>query len=340
MSETITIAASPGVVVNQALPATGRISVVDLANGTPFDLTYLGFGCPGSMIIEAGTKVRLHAEVLNTGQMNILPVNNVGVSGTGIINITIYFVTDTIPPGTFPIAIPTQVVSAKVSTVTSLVNDGNSAGTQIVESTVGGAPGSTLSLTNDGNNSFIAVLIANVVNKLIQISNAGNLLKLGGAGQTVEQLGNELVDGNLTVSGNGAVTGTFTATGDATFNGAAPSITAANRIDAPIVNAPGGVLQFQEAGTNVMQITSTGPGLNANMRFGFLVGSISRFTGFSGTGSGTFSTNLGTTPNQIAFNPCTLSGSSQTIGGTIAQSSVVTTGNALAWGGMAFKDIG
>ena len=69
----------------------------------------------------------------------------------------------------------------------------------------------------------------------------------------------------------------------------------------------------------------------------FQAGTVTRFTGFSGTGSGTFNTNLGATPNQLAFNPCTVSGSSQTTGGTNAQSSVVTTGAGLAWGDMPSK---
>lgn len=85
-------------------------------------------------------------------------------------------------------------------------------------------------------------------------------------------------------------------------------------------------------GTNVLSTGNSG-------RVVLQAGAISRFTGFSGTGNGTFNTNLGATPNQITFNPCTVSGSSQTIGGTTAQSSVVTTGAGLAWGGHAWKDV-
>jgi hypothetical protein len=65
-------------------------------------------------------------------------------------------------------------------------------------------------------------------------------------------------------------------------------------------------------------------------------GSLSAITTFSGTGNGTVATGV-TSPTAIAFDPCTVSGSSQTIGGTNASSSVVTTGAGLAWRGTAWK---
>lgn len=225
MSQTITVVANPGTTSSVQLPSTGKVAVCDLANGTPFDLTYQGFGCPGSMTIEAGLKVRLYHEVLDTGQMSILPVNNVGVTGTGIINITVYFINETVPPGTFPVAIPTQIVSAKVSTVTDLINDGNPSGHQFEESTVSGAPGSTWSFTNDGNNSFIAVLISNVVHKLIQIFNSGNELRLGEAGNATEILGQLIIDQVLTSAGN------HIAAGGMNINTIRDNVTGVDQID-------------------------------------------------------------------------------------------------------------
>lgn len=55
---------------------------------------------------------------------------------------------------------------------------------------------------------------------------------------------------------------------------------------------------------------------------------------FTGTGNGTIATGI-TNPSNVLANPCTISGSSQTIGMTIASSSVVTTGAGLAWAGFA-----
>jgi hypothetical protein len=84
---------------------------------------------------------------------------------------------------------------------------------------------------------------------------------------------------------------------------------------------------------SVTQINVNSSGMNANLNAG---GSIAGMTTFSGTGNGTVATGI-TSPSCIAFDPCTTSGSSQTIGGTVASSSVVTTGAALAWRGLATK---
>jgi hypothetical protein len=203
LSVSLTLNATPGVQINQQLQNPGLVRSVKVSNGTPFDLVESGFGVKGNQIQPAGTEYMLHAEIENQGTIGILPVNNVGATGTGVIGLTIYFISDTPPIGTWPVPIPTQIVQAKVTTVTDLINDGNVAGHVFLESTVAGAPGSTWSLTNDGNNSFIAVLIANVVHKLIQLANSGNELKLGESGNITEVLGQLLIDQLLTVASQG-----------------------------------------------------------------------------------------------------------------------------------------
>ncbi len=449
MSQTITISAVPGQQINQSLPATSKVSVVDLANGTPFDLTYSGFGCPDQMVIEAGLKVRLYHEVLDTGKMSILPVNNVGVAGTGIINVTAYFVTDKVPPGTFPVAIPTQIVSAKVSTVTILINDGSAAGTQIVESTPAGDASSAVSLLNTGvlvlgnathkgsissdNGAFKTDGSGNVTSTsettgtitttgIITIPNniyinakdtggtARNLVGIGNdnnsrlwtapsahaiiedanlsthladfsatlidlliatkAEGTFESVGAATLDSTLAVTGASTLTGLATLNGGLTSTGGAQTITGnangslhlgqaatGDTLDTTsgvsgntYLKTPnsGGFIIFQVPnGTEIARINTSGYLLagatvydvGASGKVKFQAGTMTRFTGWSGTGSGTFNTNLGAVPNQIAFNPTTVSGSSQTIGGTNAQSSVVTTGAGLAFGAIAFKDV-
>jgi hypothetical protein len=406
MGQTITIVAVPGQQINQNLPATSRIAAIDLGNGTPFDLTYSGFGCPDQMIIEAGLKVRLYHEVLDTGKVSILPVNNVGVSGTGIINITVYFVNDTIPKGTYPVPIPVQIVSAKVSSVITLSNEGGAVGTEVID--IGTAANNKL--VDIFNNHFTwSVEQAGVAHTVLQGKSSGNPLQIGQNGDITELLGNWLVDGTetvtstltanggvnvttirdntagapqitlsnaspqVTVTNNESVAGTLTVTGDITANGAGTGLTVTNNelvsgtltvtglltangkvntseVDSPaatdfVVNVPtnqsvrlrvNGVDKFimnSSGGVTCDSVTVTGvAGIT------FQAGVLTRFTGFSGTGSGTFNTNLGAVPSRLAFNPCTVSGSSQTIGGTEAQSSVVTTGAGLAWGGTAWKN--
>lgn len=200
MSHIAAVILSPGVPFSEDCPQD--IIALKLSNGSPFDLTINGFGFTGPGIIPAGTEYMLYAAAYNSGIISILPTNNVGASGNGVMNLTFYHTVDKIPSGSWPVTIPVQTVQAKVSTVTDLINDGNTAGHQFLESTVSGAPGSTWSFTNDGNSSFIGVLIANAVHKLVQIANSGNELKLGEAGNATEVLGQLLVDQIATFTGN------------------------------------------------------------------------------------------------------------------------------------------
>lgn len=203
MSQALTpVVALPGVASRVTLNFPGGIYALKVTNGTPFDLTVSGFGFNGSGIIPAGLEYMLYAEVENSGAITILPINNNNINGTGVVNLTAYFPDEPKPVGQWPSTVPTQTVQAKVSTVTDLINDGNVTGHQFLESTVSGAPGSTWSFINDGNGSFIGVLIANVVHKLIQMANSGNELKLGEAGNATEILGQLLVDQLATFAGN------------------------------------------------------------------------------------------------------------------------------------------
>lgn len=88
-------------------------------------------------------------------------------------------------------------------------------------------------------------------------------------------------------------------------------------------------------GTEQMGVTSTGCSFAHSINL--VNGSLGQLKNFSGTGSGTVSTGI-TNPTAICFNPCTVSGSSQTIGGTTASSSVVTTGAGLAWSATAWHN--
>lgn len=108
-------------------------------------------------------------------------------------------------PGQFPVSLARQVaVGNQVSTTTnpSVQNDGNAAGTSVVEATQSGnTGGSNVSLLNDGTFT-LAQWASSTLTKLLQvIPGAATALKLGSAATTVETLGNAQVDGALTVTG-------------------------------------------------------------------------------------------------------------------------------------------
>jgi hypothetical protein len=169
-------------------------------------------------------------------------------------------------------------------------------------------------------------------------------------GLTINPAGTEVdmsacvVHGALTVTSsssldNGALT--TDGSGNILFHGKLGVASAGDVIDAStgadtyIKCRSGGNINFQSPnGTTAAHFDSSGL-LNVIHSINLVNGSIGQLTKFSGTGSGTVSTGI-TNPSAIAFNPCTASGSSQTIGGTTASSSVVTTGSGLAWMGTAW----
>lgn len=211
MSFTTTIVANPGVTSKTNIPTLSKVQVIDIGNGTPFDLTYQGFGCPDSMIIEAGTKVRLYHEVLDTGTCIITPVNNVGVTGTGIINLTAYYIAETVPQGTFPITIPAQIVQAKVSGVQTLSNEGAAVGTEVID--IGDVNFTKLiDIFNDGHGVW-SVDQSNVKHQVLLWSTSGNPLIIGASGDTVP------FNGAVTIAQTLGVTGVSTFTGNTIANG-------------------------------------------------------------------------------------------------------------------------
>jgi len=71
------------------------------------------------------------------------------------------------------------------------------------------------------------------------------------------------------------------------------------------------------------------------------IGTLNALQEFHGTGNGNVNTGV-VNPLGLAFNPCTVSGSSQTIGGTIpgggSSTTTVTTGAGLAWSGQVYRN--
>lgn len=164
---------------------------IDFWNATPFDIDYSGFGVMSDTTIIAGTGMRYFAKDFNTGSIKIVANNNTGSTSTGVINITVYQVGDTIPQGQFPVTIPVQQVNAIVSGVQTLSNEGDTVGTEIID--IGTAANNKL--IDIFNNHFkLSIEIGGVAHTILQGSITGSPGQAGQAGDVFEMLGQLLVD--------------------------------------------------------------------------------------------------------------------------------------------------
>jgi len=185
----------PGVTSTVRLVNLGDIQAIKVSNGTPFDLTISGY-INGSEIVPAGAEYLFHDTGQNRGQLNILPVNNVGLPGTGAVNVVAYQQNEQLPKGSWPLTIPTQIVQASTVSVPNLVNDGNAIGTQFLEVTPSGAT-STYSFLNDGTvviKSDQAGTLRTLIQTVPAAAAAASSVLLGDATRRVEVLGTFLAD--------------------------------------------------------------------------------------------------------------------------------------------------
>ena len=117
----------------------------------------------------------------------------------------VYFAPGETLPGSYtlgnsPIGIGGTVNTSNVQT---LSNEGGAANTLVID--MGDAAFNQLyTLYNDGH-SLWAVDQAGTKHQVVKVQTSGNPLQLGQSGDTVEQLGNEKVDGNLTVVGTSSL---------------------------------------------------------------------------------------------------------------------------------------
>lgn len=172
---------------------------------------------------------------------------------------------------------------------------------------------------------------------LIGKTTAGDILD---AGTTADTYLKSLNNINLQVNGSTQVT--VSSNGLRAVNGAVYGTDLSNTIIQSTGSSGSGNTRVQNTdhislqvpgGSEQLGISSTGCTFSHSINFP--VGSIGQLSKFNGTGNGTVATGI-TNPTAISFDPCTASGSSQTIGGTLASSSVVTTGAGLAWQGTAW----
>lgn len=330
---------TPSVPVNIPIKNVATIQALKLSNSSPYDLTISGFGVKGQEIVPGGTEYRLYAEQENQGFLLIVPVDNTQAGGTGFINIVLYGMDEPLPKGNWPVAIPTQKVTAKVTSVTNLINDGNAAGTQIIEATPSGDSSSAVSVLNDGT-----LVLGNSTHKgSISCSNgaftvdaSGNVVVGSGAKITTPEVdspaatdlvlnvptGHTLlykVNGvqKAQFDGNGSY---IAAGGGILWNGFLGVSANGDRMDATGTNtylkAANSILFQVPNGTSIASVDSTGINLLSGS-INLLAGTISKINGGDNIACGSGTTinhGLGTTPQMVVATPNISQPGSATVG--------------------------
>src|SRR6266566_3046308 len=265
------ITLTPGIAQDIQLRSTSNIQAVKLSNSTPYDLSISGFGVIGVEIIPAGTEYMLHSERESSGHLYISPVDNTGAGGTGVINIVKYLQDESLPRGNWPVAIPTQKVVAKVTSVNRLTSIGEAVGTQIINLQPAGDAASCVTLTNDGQ-----LVIGDATNHgSVKFDNA-TITSDGNGKLTVANLvdnGTIAVTGaatfngagtGLTVTNNALVSGSLTVTGVATFNAAGDGVVVTNNLQVNKINEATG-------DTSYLAVSGTGATMNTRLQSGNVI---------------------------------------------------------------------
>ena len=176
-------------------------------------------------------------------------------------------------------------------------------------------------------------------NTLIGKTSAGDILDAGTTADTYLKSVN-----NINFQNNGTTQVTVSSNGLRSVNGAYYGTDLSNTIIQSTGSTGTGNTRVQNTdhislqvpgGSEQLGISSTGCTFAHSINL--VNGSLGQLKNFSGTGNGTIATGI-TNPTAICFNPCTQSGSSQTIGGTTSSSSVITTGAGLAWSATAWHN--
>lgn len=255
-----------------------------------------------------------------------------------------------------------NTVDTNVSGTDSISNLGKLPGTAIITAKPSDAASDTWDADNAGNLT-IKSDNGGVLTTLLQlIAGASPAVKIAAAGIIAEVLGGLKVDQTFESVGNATLDGTLLVGGASTLDNGLINTDGSghlilnNNVPLRIKNSTGtakDVLYVDNAnGTNLQGATNIVSLKDSSGNvLGEFNGSTTTFTFisssngwtrrsekiFSGTGSGSFSTGYAvTTPTLIVGDPTTVSGSSQTIGWSLAPTSTVTTGAGLAWKAMAF----
>lgn len=155
---------------------------------------------------------------------------------------------------------------------------------------------------------------------------------IGPSGQLISTTTVSLDNGAITSDGSGnVILNTLSVGANAAYLDA-PSAGSLFRVGSGGVANAGNLMDFTSGG-NVYIKTGTNSGQTFNFQSPSGTGAWSRTKelNFTGTGNGTHGSGMSGGPEAVATNPCTVSGSTQTIGVTLSGTMTITTGAGLAW---------
>lgn len=210
------------------------------------------------------------------------------------------------------------------TSASSIVNDNNALGTQIIEATPIGAPGSTWAADNTGNLTVKSDNAGTLTTLLQLIAGASPGVKIAAAALVTEILGSLTVDQTLTLV-NGLLKSSNTRLDISGLDTFIFSGTAGNLIRCQV-----------NPGTDILTVGSGGVSCPNGVNFN--VGRIKDFNTFSGTGSGSFAHGLSGVPADC-WVTTSAPGSTQTVGATgfTATNVTITVGSGLAWRATAYR---
>ena len=177
--------------------------------------------------------------------------------------------------GVYPFSLIRQfflgnTVSVALPQSSSVINDNNVSGTQVVESTVSGSPSSNILMNNDGSGWLGRWNTPNFTKIIQWFSSGATGVLLGAIGFLTEVLGNLKVDGTLESVGNITADANLTVTGTASFNANGATIDGSSNVNCNAVNTNtvnAGVTNITTANattTNTTTLSAVGHIISAN----------------------------------------------------------------------------
>lgn len=287
MSNLNTQILSPG--QNVSIPIPPGSVAIKVSNTSPYDMDFYGYGVVGDDWMPAGTEYMLFHDVSDTGQLNIVLVNNRNISpaNPGVILLVAYYSLSVMPKGNWPVSIPQSIVNTVNNVSSTLVNTTNPSGTNnIIQIKPTGDTNVVTSLDNIGD--FVNGDVANPGTETFANMNKVRFADAAGNVWTVMtyDVNNNFIIGNSKTGGSSTYI-----TGDNTF------------------------LQNSINSASFAKFNSSGISLLSGA-YNFIVGTMTRIGGSVSTcGTGTvISHGLGVNPTMISGTPVGSQPFSATVG--------------------------